>query len=181
MPRYYRRRYRIGVYPRKRYSNETMTSTGQFDSVANDQQAGDILASGKFGIFPKLICIPSSNVQGMRKVKNFTLTISPSVFLSDGTNFNCPIRFALVYVPQGQDPGNLNIGAGINSLYEPNQNVIMSGAFMSNENFKVRSYLSRNLNSGDQIMLLMAGQSYENWSLDISSNMAITLNYAIAY
>lgn len=182
MPRTYRRYSRRSYYPRKRYSNETMSTTGNFTTVTSDANSGEILATGQYGKFPTLMCVSPSNVQGIRKVKNFTLTISPGLYDTESNvNLNFPIRFVLVYVPEGQNASDINTGTGINSLYEPNQNVIMSGAFMANENFRIRSYLSRNLNSGDSIQLLMVGQAFDSWETSVVSNMAITLNYAIAY
>lgn len=166
MPRYRRRRarrYARAVKPVK-YSNET---TNFFNDYNINQ--GDSLATGKI---PLIVQTP---VQGMRKCKNFTLNIC---CYSD-----VPILFALVYVPQGTNPSDLNIGTVANptSIYEPNQNVIISGVVPKTLTTPVVKYtpLARNLNSGDQIFLVLRSAS----SFPEAFHLALycQLNYAITY
>lgn len=193
MPRYYRRRY---YYGRKyRYSAENMTTTGLFDGSSavtqapNNQTYGsltELAISGNYIWVAPLTVIAASANQGIRKVKNCRVSISPIITQTiDGTSTNViiPCRWALVYVPEGQNPNVLSTGEGITSLYEPNQNVISSGTLISGYIPSTKSSrLARNLNSGDRIMLLMTFATPTQIEPDTLS-MAINVNvsYAIAY
>ena len=121
----------------------------------------------------KVAMIPETNVQGTRKCKNFTLTLSSVP--------NIPFLFALVYVPEGTSISNLSLPNNNTplSLYEPNQNVIMSGIFggpfSSVTRFKTR--LARNLNGGDNIALVIRPvQDY-----DTGAPITVALNYSVAF
>lgn len=46
--------------------------------------------------------VPATDTFGTRKVKNFTLTI-------DSNNYEMPMAWALVYVPDGQEPSKLTV------------------------------------------------------------------------
>ena len=167
MPRRYRRRRYALTRPVKtaKYSNETFAAIQQVDTTSSADWF--VLLSS------------ASPVLGTRKAKNFTLTLV--------TSSPVPFFFALVYVPEGTNPSGLNAGSTVEqnvlisaSLYEPNQNVIMSGSFggpnSTVERYKTR--LARNLNSGDSIFLvfhnLVPGDS-------ASENVAVQCNYAISY
>lgn len=164
--RRYRRSYKLtrAIKPVK-YSNETF-----------------VFASG-LGIAPQstysAAFVPSTNIQGTRKLKNFTLTFN--------TNFDTPLLFAIVYVPEGTEASDLGFGTLEGSdlvprtLYEPNQNVIMSGT-IGGPNYSVGRYksrLARNLNSGDQIMLVL--RSTQNTGDPINGDLVVLLNFAIAF
>ena len=151
MPRRYYRRYRR---TKRKYSVEQRAL--QFNLAASTTTA--------------VVVVPSTVTQGMRKVKNFTVNL---VSVSDTT---VPIYWALVYVPQGTQAGSLNItNVGI-SLYEPNQFVITCGISDPTAGpIRFYSPLSRNLNSGDAIYLLVANQS-----TDVPS-VCGTVRYAISY
>ena len=91
--------------------------------------------------------------------------------------------FVLAYVPEDQKPQAINRGSstGAVSLYEPNQNVIMSGYITPNYNtmqtFGTR--LARNLNSGDTIQIIIAPAAATD--AVTSELIGISLNYAITY
>ena len=159
-------RTRIRSYRRSRplktvkYSNETYNATVNFNLDAGVQASAALISA--------------IDTQGTRKAKNFTLR-----FVFGG---NVPLVFAMVYLPQGQQPGNLTLGTVQQpaSLYEPNQNVILSGYIVSHQNQapSFRTRLARNLNSGDSICLIIRtvdGSPINNASL------GIILNYAISY
>ena len=166
MPRRYRRRsYRISR-PLKavKYSSETYSA-----AASAQYQAGTLYTS---------TAIPQTDVLGTRKCKNFTLTICQK------HETDTPMYFALVFVPQGTNPSNLNIGNTFNndslvpaSYYEPNQNVILQGFVDNAQVYRFKTRLARNLNSGDTIMLI--------WKpfADFASNclFSYTLNYAMSY
>lgn len=166
MPRRYRRKsYRI-TRPLKavKYSSET------YAGAANAQ----FLANGLY----KSTAIPQTDVLGTRKCKNFTLTICTK------SNETIPMYFALVFVPQGTNASNLNIGTNFaddalvpTSYYEPNQNVIMQGFVDAAQVYRFKTRLARNLNSGDTIQLIWRPFA------DFTANclFSFTLNYAMSY
>ena len=104
----------------------------------------------------------SHTIMGTRKAKNFSLT-----FLCD---VDRPVLWALVFKPEGVDVKNLTPGNG--TIYEPNQNVIMTGIYTPGQQSKWSTRLGRNLNSGDSIILLVAGYSADattfQWGAQIS-------------
>lgn len=103
------RRFRLKPYKVVKYSNETTNF------------AANLPATPTTPLSSVAVMIAPLAAQGMRKAKNFTLQIF--------TTSNLPIIFALVYVPQGTEPSKLTFGSPETpvSLYEPNQNVFMTG------------------------------------------------------
>ena len=84
----------------------------------------------------------------MRKVKHVTVTVS-------STEQEGLIWWALVYVPQGTNPNPMQVGPNALSLYEPNQFVMAAGlSDLTAGPVRIRSPVSRNLNSGDAIYLV---------------------------
>ena len=172
MPRRYRRRYARPSRPLKtvKYSNETSNFGG---NVAYDK----IPANGALVLSQNQAPVISAiAAQGMRKVKNISLNLQ--------TNCQVPIVWALVYIPQGQNPSTLNFGQAPNSvsLYEPAQNVIMSGTVYVNSAQQTwRTRLARNLNSGDCIAFIfkqLIGVPQEHANDYV---MFVQANYAITY
>jgi hypothetical protein len=129
---------------------------------------------------PGSVVVAASTAQGVRKVKNPTLRI-----VTNALNPPTPLLWALVYSPQGFPLNALKLTSASGSevpvsIFEPNQNVIMSGwlnALGSHDPVTFRSRLARNLESGDQLFLLIANPS----GSDISVAIAFSLNYAICY
>ncbi|AXK90326.1 Cap protein [Bo-Circo-like virus CH] len=150
MPRRYTR---SGRYTRRvktvKYSNETYNYAGSY-TVQN--------ASTKNNWHETLIS--AIDQQGVRKCKNFELSLTGTPFVHDDTVAHAPMFFALVYVPQGTEPSQISIGNpdACASLYEPNQNVIMCGVWPSDltATFIKKPRLALNLNSGDRIDLVMS-------------------------
>lgn len=165
MPRRYRRRYSTRR-PLKtvKYSNETSNLIGPLTITSTDT-----------GSQINAPLVSAVNTQGMRKAKNFTLKL-----IYGG---NTPLIWALVYVPQGQTPSKLTRGSADTpaSMYEPNQNVIMSGFIVPTyQQAQVyRTRLARNLNSGDSIQLLVA--TALAGATVTEAPIGATLNYAITY
>jgi hypothetical protein len=124
------------------------------------------------------LLVPGSASQGTRKVKNITLK-----FIS--TELKVPLIFAVIYVPEGIEPDKLKLARCAPtqpvSLYEPAQNVIMHGQFVTQASGPqvFHSRLARNLQSNDAIYILFTPLvKYETeWSADID----ILCNYAICY
>ena len=162
MPRKYKKAYG-SRRPLKtvKYSNETSNITSSFSLTAGSQITAPLISA--------------SSIQGVRKAKNFSLKI-----LYSGT---APLMFVLIYVPQEQSVKAITRGTpqAPASLYEPNQNVIMSGYIVPNnsqaQTFRTR--LARNLNSGDSIQIALACAS----ATDTVDNaiIGISLNYAITF
>lgn len=166
MPRRYRRRYARVSRPLKtvKYSSET---TNFYNPITF--AAGETLGVAA-------IMIAAVDGQGMRKVKNCTLHIETTVVL--------PLAFALIYLPQGRDLANqpLNIGSARApaALYEPNQNVILSGVVSNNSpQLTFRNRLARNLNSGDSIALII--KPIKTPTEEVNGEFYASLNYAISY
>jgi len=109
-----------------------------------------------------------TDIQGMRKVKHLTVSLSS---LADQASF----WWAIVYVPQGTTANQLNITDG-QSLYEPNQFVMNSGYIDPNAGpIRMSTNLSRNLNSGDGIALVLKANSTNTTQFRGLVTYAITL------
>jgi len=189
----YRRSYYRGRTAK--YSNETIcinaiattpVSGGDtFPQVATPDPAEGQIPKG-------LLVVPATTLMGNRKVKNFTLKI--------GARGNeSTIVGALVYVPEGTSPSNLSTQLMSQSLYEPNQNVIMTfliqpscdrdanGAITTQftpPTTTVSNRLARNLSSGDSIVLVMTAVDDINAGDGQTAEPLVvtgTLNFAIKY
>lgn len=175
----YRRRYSRSYsrVKRAKYSNET-------HAMGVDLTEGETANISRYNAGNlSMLLIPASKNQGMRKAKNFDLSLQSN-------NMANPVHFALVYVPEGQDPSTMQKPNGYapptaegpsapTSIYEPNQNVIMSGVLPPDTTNPIhfRTRLARNLNSGDAIYLCVEP------AFDVTSAGFIDaqLNYAICY
>ena len=161
MPRRTRRYYRR-TRPLKtvKYSNETYDTITEINLQPSSQA--------------NISLISAVDAQGTRKAKNFTLR-----FAYAGPH---PLVFALVYLPQSQQVSNITMGnvQTPTSLYEPNQNVIISGFVTpaGNQVQTFRTRLARNLNSGDSIVLALKNPNTVNAA---TGQIGIILNYAISY
>lgn len=172
MPRRYRRRRYAITRPVKtaKYSNETYSSAA----------IAQFLTANIYYAVP----IAQANVLGTRKVKNFTLTLcSKAANVADAQQ---PLLFVLAFLPEGTNPSGINFGTQVDqtthavpalSLYEPNQNVIMSGIVDASQVYRYKTRLARNLNSGDRIIL--AFRALGDWTAP--GLVSYTLNYALAF
>lgn len=117
--------------------------------------------------------VPETSVEGMRKVKNLTVTATVA------TTLDAPLYWALVYVPQGTTPNALSVAtttSDVPSLYEPNQFVMNCGISDSEAGpIRIWTPLSRNLNDGDRIFLLIRHLVQE------AVQVRALVRYAIAY
>lgn len=171
--RSYRRGYSRSVKPVK-YSNETYNSnlTYTYDGST---------PSTKY-----ITLIDAISQTGMRKVKNFTLNItqSPVYGSNQAVKSVSSFVYALVYLPDGVSATALNVGSGQNSvsLYEPNQNIIMSGVCSSdNGQLRLSTRLARNLNSGDKILLLFRPTNTAPGASGDYVNISAICNYSISF
>ena len=151
MPKYYKKKY---YYPgsRDKYSVEQSIISGA-------------LTAGTTSVFQ---VVPPSDLQGMRKVKHLTINVCPH-----GPSFG--FVWALFYLPAGMTPPGFNTTSG-SPLVEPNQFVMNCGTFDTDAGpLRIHSPISRNLNSGDQIVLL--ARVVGSQSIDFSGivKYAITL------
>lgn len=167
MARYYKR-YSNRSYAKKyKYSSETIANAAVVKVTKTEVPPDNV----------NVVLVEPLNSQGMRKIKNLTLRIVSQAPV--------PIVFAVIYVPEGMAPPNLGLGAPDHnySLYEPNQNVIMSGVISyQSAQTTFKSYLARNLNSGDSIVLAVKPMGYDpTLQKDTLFSNAFTFNYAIAY
>ena len=137
---------------------------GGRDKYSIEQTAGTLTAdtSGRAGV----IVVPPSTTQGMRKVKH----IEVSMATPGASGAPSVLYWAIVYVPQGTTVGQIQVDNG-GGMYEPNQFVMSCGVFDFDAGpLRVRSPLSRNLNSGDEIVLLLQ-----------TTGGAYTFNYVVRY
>ena len=135
--------------PRKYYRK----TRANRDKYSVEQQAGrlDIPASSQAWA----AVVPDTAIQGMRKVKHLTVSLANESDAS-GADYS---YWALVYVPQGTAPNTMNL-TGTAGMYEPNQFVMNCGvADFSAGPVRFRSPVSRNLNSGDKIVLIMSNSN----------------------
>ena len=99
--------------------------------------------------------VPATTTEGMRKVKHLTVSLTQIATSNAESN----LFWALVYVPQGTTAGALNIataGATPGSMYRPNQFVMNCGVVDPSAGpIRMSSPISRNLNDGDKITLLI--------------------------
>ena len=132
MPKFYRRRFARG--PRDKYSVE------QSSFINTTNASGDLAIQ----------LIPTLGVGGMRKVKHLTVSLTTQ-------ENQIALYWALVYVPQGTSPSPLSVATAASSaLYEPNQFVMNAGIIDPSAGpIRISTPVSRNLNSGDTIYLIM--------------------------
>ena len=176
--RYRRRNYPIYRSMRTKYSNETYSGTLRLliSSSAPNPVGGQAI-------------IPASNILGTRKCKNFTLRLHAYLASFSGTDLdpytvNPAITALLVYVPEGTEPSvpQAPTGGSAISVYEPNQNVIVSGLVDNSQTYSLKTRLARNLNSNDALFVMFQylgppAQSGYSGFVDI----VYTVNYAVAF
>ena len=135
MPKASKKYYR----PKTKYSVEQSSFT---ESIAANAQSATLV-------------VPPTASQGMRKVKHLTVSLAAS-----GAASSAAVFWALVYCPEGVNPSQLAVSTVAGQaapLYEPNQYVMSCGVVdFSSGPARIVSPVSRNLNSGDRVFLLMA-------------------------
>lgn len=184
MPRRYRRPYRSKKY---KWSLEFTSSR---------------VLVGPVGVDVNVPIVSPVYDEGTRCVKNFDIqltTQASGTIVSENTSqhgyhselSNIVFYWALVYVPHGYEPRNLNLPdtdqeyptGRSTDLYLANQFVIAAGVqSMLNPTFRIRSRLARNLNSGDRIFLVV--QQISNIESQLSSEQVpvnVLAKYAVCY
>ena len=153
MPKYYKKK---GYYKSAR------------DKYSVEQQAGSLEIPG--GAQAWTTVVPSTAIQGMRKVKHLTISCAHPETAGIGFSYWC-----LVYVPQGTSVNTMNV-TGTSGMYEPNQFVMNCGVFdFSGGPLRITSPVSRNLNSGDSIALIMSNPGSANTTVSYVVKYAVTL------
>lgn len=170
---------------RVKYSNETFANAVTVTALAADSDIG-----AKNYWIP---VITPATVAGMRKAKNFTITISCIPPVLNSVKLPIIISAMLVYVPEGTapnapefnflpEPSSFPTPATLNAIYKPDQNVIMSkiGNITETGNITMRNRLARNLNSGDQVGVLLT--VFKSINAQAQQFPAIVnANYAVTY
>ena len=153
MPKYYKKRFYRGS--RDKYSVEQ--SAGRLEIPAGAQAYVKV--------------VPDTGIGGMRKVKHLVVSVASNESSTAGVGVS---TWALVYVPQGTSVNTLNLSGG--DLYEPNQFVMNCGVVdFSAGPCRFTSPVSRNLNSGDAIYLIMSNSSANAGIIGYTVRYAITL------
>jgi hypothetical protein len=162
MVRRYARRYNWKSSSRDKYSVETNAGVISYPSAATN------------GLYQSAVSIiPATNIQGMRKVKHITISLTD-------ISSSAELFWAIVYVPQGTTPNALfSITGSVSnpgSLYEPNQFVMNCGVIDPDAGpIRLSSPLSRNLNSGDSIFLIVGKTEAQTSSSLFVVRYAVTL------
>ena len=148
MARYYRKRRR--TYKKNKWNIEQRAS----NSIANAWQT--IASAGSFNKQILVPVVPATATEGVRKVKNISISAAMQYGGPSGTNTSAygPIYWALIYAPEGVTINELKTDG---ELYQPSNYVINSG-IIDNQNtakYRISSRLARNLKANDRIYLLM--------------------------
>lgn len=124
-----------------------------------------------------------TNVEGMRKVKNISIQLAFNEQYTDPENGtvqfteNQQFLWAIVYVPKGSEPGEIN--PYVNGvLYSPPQFIMASGIYDTNQpgnSSRIYTPLSRNLNPGDGIAFVYKPVN----SFFYTQQLKAVINYAI--
>ena len=157
---YYRRR----AYKRSR---------GSRDKYSVHQKAFSFTAAASPTTTAQLI-VPSTATEGMRKVKHLTVNLTP--LGPEGETSS--IWWALVYVPHGTTAGSITLAttAALTDMYEPNQYVMNCGVVDPDAGpIRFSSPISRNLNNGDVIVLLVRHTLGSSIEIRGTCRYAITL------
>lgn len=168
MPRRYRRYRRTRALRSVRYSSETTSQLTSLNTAATSvtQQPVQLIVA--------------EQGQGVKKIKNITISIAPWILNPPTTNIPWPpVDFVVVFVPQGQNPNTIKNITGSNSYYDPNQNVVMYGQVEVNKVSRFRTRLSRNLNSGDSLYIIFLARNLT--ANPLTYNVEYVCNYAICY
>lgn len=194
MPRF--KRYSRGRTRREKYSRQCVTLTSSLEryKTPTQQQHG-------YTYTHKMCIIPSTLVQGVRRVKNMSIDLvlgnstsgASAAAASDPTLL--PGVFAVVFNPEGLNPNDINEstqgGGGeysgiITQAYYPEQNLMMIREIHPNAgSVHINIPVNKNLNSGDSIHLLLklptpsgpGGTTPEY----CTTPFAYTFTYSIAY
>ena len=165
MPRkYYRRVFR----KKNKYSHETVNI--QTNNVSDWTV---VPATTEFTMDSYQFSIPiirPTDVEGMRKIKNISISFSAGTDLV--------LYYYIVYVPQGYEPQAIQVPGASQAVvgYSANQFIMGSGVLdFTGGPLRVRSPLSRNLNSGDSISLILASPFTSSNSVMAQISYAITL------
>lgn len=165
----------MGKYKKRYYRGSRDKYSIEQNACAITVPLATVSGPGQSGI----VVVPPTTTQGMRKVKHISISLAAPSSSSSAT-FPSAVFWALVYVPQGTGVGTININTSSATqyeFYEPNQFVMNCGV-ADFEAGPVRFYspLSRNLNSGDQIALVLANPSTQGTiGIDAVVRYAITL------
>lgn len=173
---------------RVKYSNETFSNC---ISVTAPGSSDEQLCNNYW-----IPVITSSSVAGMRKAKNFSITLTciPPTLSSNTAIYDIPVIVSamLIYLPEGTKPMAPDYSAlpepeyptpaPLTNVYKPEQNIIMSklGNITTSGSITMRNRLARNLNSGDSVGILL---SVFSLPLENASQFPIVVsaNYAVSY
>lgn len=152
------------------------------------------ILAGPPGTTNHTVIIPPSNAEGMRCIKHVsvkcTTQLSQIGIIGDPINIeeNLVIYWAIVYVPEGYGPQDLILpdytdATAVNrstDFYYANQFVMAAGVqSMTNPTFTAKSYLSRNLNSGDGIAFICG--AVLNREDQASTGIQVPMNALVTY
>lgn len=175
MARYYRKR--------RFYRKKNKWDIEQRASTTYQNAWQSISGIGYFNRQVLVPIVPAITQEGVRKVKNLSISMAISSPGGNGTNnpdeqvrTYGPIYWALVYAPEGTPVNDLQMDG---ELYQPSNFVINSG-IIDNTNtnkYRISSRLARNLRANDRIYLILGT------NLNTSAEYAATpsINWLVRY
>nr|QCF59311.1 hypothetical protein 2 [Kirkovirus sp.] len=178
MSSYYRKT-KKGTFKREKYSRQCISDFSELTFTNSMQQTGSI--------------IPSTTVQGQRKVKNMSIDLAVgSTTVSGGTpaengTFSTPVLFAVVYHPEGtvvneMNTSHLTSSGVLTQTYVPEQNIIFMRMLSPIEgSIHCQIPLSRNINAGDSIDLIVYHPLSHSEGSTLKFNFGYSFQYSIAY
>ena len=125
------------------------------------------------------VIVPALNgPAGPRKVKNFTISLNCDQVTGQGEHESRAFGYLLVYVPKSTTVSTPDYN-GPDAVYEPSQYVISCGLVSSETNpIRIRSSMSRILNEGDSVHLILTTlsvvTSFDGFRLNGIVDYAIT-------
>ncbi|UJP31654.1 cap [Donkey kirkovirus Hetian-58] len=188
MSSYYRKT-KKGQYKREKYSRQCISDVNTVTLV--DTLDGNVTIPHSQQISGPII--PSTTVQGQRKVKNMSIDLAVGkTTVSGGTTaengeFNTPILFAVVYHPEGTEVNNmattrLTASGVLTQAYVPEQNVIFMRMLSPVEgSVHCQIPLSRNINAGDSIDLIVFHPLAHSHGSTLKFVFGYNFQYSIAY
>ena len=163
------------------YKKRVYYRRGNRDKYSIEQCASQVVVPAAGAQGPGqggVVVVPPTDLQGMRKVKHLTVSLAQPGLVTT-QNGPTSVYWCLVYVPQGTSVGQIVVGSGGSHvpMYEPNQFVMNCGVVDFEAGpVRITSPLSRNLNSGDQIALVLANNSSQSAiGVDAVCRYAVTL------
>ncbi|AKN50605.1 hypothetical protein [Kirkovirus Equ1] len=188
MSSYYRKT-KKGQFKREKYSRQCISDFNEITLA--DTTSGGVTTPHSQQVSGSII--PSTTVQGQRKVKNMSIDLAVgNTHVSGGTeeengDYSTPVLFAVVYHPEGTQinemtTSHLTSSGVLTQSYVPEQNIIFMRMLSPVEgSIHCQIPLSRNINAGDSIDLIVYHPLSHSHGSTLKFNFGYSFQYSIAY